>query len=253
MVGAANTRVPGATPTATSSDAPPGTSGVAAATGSTPTNPTAAPLTPEMGIATVATTATPTATTPVAAATATPADSAPTPTLQTETLPAEAAPIEGAPTKTAPTEAANTTGAPTRLVIPALGIDAPVVEVPLQAGTWDMQALTFEIAHLGGTAYPGQGSNTVLAGHVTIIGGIGPFYHLEQLPDGAEIIVYVGDQAHAYTVASRERLLPTDVGIVQPGDGERLTLITCTTWDPLNRRYLERIALICTPAESPAA
>jgi sortase (surface protein transpeptidase) len=47
--------------------------------------------------------------------------------------------------------------------------------------------------------------------------------------------------------------LPTDVEIVQPGGRERLTLITCTTWDAANRRYLERIALICFPAETPPA
>jgi LPXTG-site transpeptidase (sortase) family protein len=131
------------------------------------------------------------------------------------------------------------------LVIPALGLAAPVVEVPLQNGTWDMQALTMEIAHLGATANPGQNSNVVLAGHVTIVGGIGPFYKLEQLQDGDQVTVYVGERAYTYRIASRQRLAPTDVEIVQPTDHEQLTLITCTTWDAANRRYLERIA--CWP------
>jgi LPXTG-site transpeptidase (sortase) family protein len=124
------------------------------------------------------------------------------------TAQAEASPTTTTSAAAMPAAAAHTPGAPTRLSIPALGLDAPIVEVPLQDGTWDMQALTFEIAHLGHTAYPGQGSNVVLAGHVTIVGGIGPFYRLEQLSDGAAITVYAGEQAFVYTVASRERCCP---------------------------------------------
>jgi LPXTG-site transpeptidase (sortase) family protein len=173
----------------------------------------------------------PTATHAAATATAT---SAPREATAAAAVAATAAAAEptaaAAAATTTPDPAVASAGLPTRLVIPALGLDAPVVEVPLQNGTWDMQAITMEIAHLGATANPGQNSNVVLAGHVTIVGGIGPFYKLEQLQDGDQVTVYVGERAY-----TTHHLAPAsgahDVEIVQPTDQEQLTLITCTTWD----------------------
>lgn len=97
---------------------------------------------------------------------------------------------------------------PTRLVIPALGIDAPIVEVPITDKTWDVSGLTYEIAHLGGTANPGEDNNMVLAGHVTLRRGAGPFLHLERLEPGDTTIVYAGEQAHTYRVVSKRYVGP---------------------------------------------
>ena len=138
----------------------------------------------------------------------------------------------------------------TRLVIPALGIDGPIVEVPITNKTWDVSGLTYEIAHLGGTANPGEKNNMVLAGHVTLKRGAGPFLNLESLEPGDMAIVYAGEQAYTYRVVSKRHLGPTDVSIAYPTSEPILTLLTCTAWDAANRRYLERLVVVAKPVES---
>jgi len=138
----------------------------------------------------------------------------------------------------------------TRLVIPTLGIDAPVVEVPITNKTWDVSGLTYEIAHLGGTANPGEKNNMVLAGHVTLRKGAGPFLHVESLEPGDIAIVYAGEQAYTYRVVSKIYIGPTDVSVAYPTSDPILTLLSCTNWDAENRRYLERVAVVAKPVES---
>ena len=140
----------------------------------------------------------------------------------------------------------------TRLVIPALGIDAPVVEVPITNKTWDVSGLTHEIAHLGGTANPGEKNNMVLAGHVTLKRGGGPFLHVESLEPGDLAIVYAGEQAYTYRVVSINYIGPTDVSVAYPTSDPILTLITCTNWDAANRRYIDRVAVIAELVEEGA-
>jgi len=141
---------------------------------------------------------------------------------------------------------------PTRVVIPALGIDAPVVEVPITNKTWDLSGLTYEIAHLGGTASPGQKNNMVFAGHVTLKRGAGPFLRLESLEPGDMAIVYAGEQAYTYRVVSKRHVGPTDVSVAYPTSDPILTLLTCTNWDAENRRYTERVAVIAQLVEGGA-
>jgi len=138
---------------------------------------------------------------------------------------------------------------PTRLVIPVLGVDAPVVELPITDNTWDMSGLTYEIAHLGGTAKPGERNNMVLAGHVTLRRGAGPFLHLERLEPGNTAIVYAGDEAYTYRVVGKSYVAPADVSIVQPTSDPILTLLTCTNWEAQTRLYRERVAVIAELVE----
>ena len=140
----------------------------------------------------------------------------------------------------------------TRLVIPTLGIDAPVVEVPITNKTWDVSGLTYEIAHLGGTANPGEKNNMVLAGHVTLRVGAGPFLHVESLEPGDMAIVYAGEQAYTYRVVSKSNIGPTDVSVAYPTSDPILTLLSCTNWDAQNRRYLDRVAVIAELVEEGA-
>ena len=131
----------------------------------------------------------------------------------------------------------------TRLVIPALGIDAPVVEVPIANKTWNVSLVEHEIAHLGGTANPGEKNNMVLAGHATLKRGIGPFYRLESLEPGDIAIVYAGEQSFRYRVARKRYVPPSEVSVVQPTVDAILTLVSCSDWDAENRTYRERVAV----------
>jgi LPXTG-site transpeptidase (sortase) family protein len=143
-----------------------------------------------------------------------------------------------------PTEVPTPAPPPTRLVIPVLGVDAPVVEVPISDKSWDLADLTNEIAHLGGTANPGENSNMVLAGHVTLRRGTGPFLHLERLEPGNVAIVYTVENAYTYRVVGKQYVEPDDVFVAYPSEDPILTLLTCARWDAESRSYSERVAVI---------
>lgn len=142
------------------------------------------------------------------------------------------------------TETVERAAPATRLVIPALGIDAPIVEVPIANKTWNVSLVEHEIAHLGGTAHPGEKNNMVLAGHATLKRGIGPFFRLESLQPGDIAVVYAGEQPFRYRVLGKRYVLPTEVSVAQPTVDAILTLVTCSNWDAEDRTYRERVAVI---------
>jgi LPXTG-site transpeptidase (sortase) family protein len=120
----------------------------------------------------------------------------------------------------------------TRIVIPALKVDAMVRYVPFEGLTWPIQGLREYIAWLGETSWPGLGSNTVLAGHVTVEGiGDGPFRYLESLKEGETIEVYTEEGLYTYAVRNHLTVDETDLGVIRPTTSAQLTLITCTGWD----------------------
>jgi LPXTG-site transpeptidase (sortase) family protein len=140
---------------------------------------------------------------------------------------------------------------PRRLVIARIGVDAPVVHVPLAQQTWDLSLIEKEIAYLGSTAQPGEGSNVVLAGHVTLLrGGPGPFLLLESLQEGDPLVVHTDSRIHTYLVDSMRVVAPTDVSVVHATETSTLTLITCTTWDAGSRSYLERVVVTAHEVET---
>jgi len=134
----------------------------------------------------------------------------------------------------------------TRIVIPAIDVDAPVVVIPIRNGTWDVEQISHEVGHLQGTANPGDSSNVVMAGHITLTaGGYGPFRGLAQLQPGDEALVYVGDQeVYVYTVDSVKTVEATDVEVAYPTAEPILTLITCVNWDPVQGRYNDRLVVV---------
>ncbi|WP_376788457.1 sortase [Thermoflexus sp.] len=108
---------------------------------------------------------------------------------------------------------------PTRIVIPSIGVDAPIVP-----GT-DWEALKKGVGHHPGTANPGERGNMVLAAHNDIYGEI--FRDLEKLRPGDEIWVYAGSHAYRYVVVQRQIVLPTQVEVMAPTRDPVVTLITC--------------------------
>jgi len=120
-----------------------------------------------------------------------------------------------------PTPAPITPGprSPTRIVIPAIGVDAPIVP-----GT-DWEALKKGVGHHPGTANPGERGNMVLAAHNDIYGEI--FRDLDRLRPGDEIWVYAGSQAYRYVVVHKQIVEPTRVEVMAPTRDPVVTLITC--------------------------
>jgi LPXTG-site transpeptidase (sortase) family protein len=133
-----------------------------------------------------------------------------------------------------------------RLVIPTLQVDAEVKYVPWDdtLETWLISGLRHEIAWLGGSSWPGLGSNTVLAGHVTIRDyGNGPFRFLDQLKAGDEITVYTYLRVYTYKVRQVTIVAESDLWVIDPTENPQLTLITCTDWSRDFQLYLKRLII----------
>jgi LPXTG-site transpeptidase (sortase) family protein len=119
-----------------------------------------------------------------------------------------------------------------RIVVPDLDLDALVHFAPFEGLTWPVDGLREDVGWLGDTSWPGLGGNTVLAGHVTVKGlGDGPFRYLEELNEGAEVLVYTEENVYTYAVKEQLTVNETDLGVTLPTTNPQLTLITCTGWD----------------------
>jgi LPXTG-site transpeptidase (sortase) family protein len=152
-----------------------------------------------------------------------------TPTLQPQAIAAaERSPLEGM-----------------QIVIPSLGLELDVIEAPLVARQWDISRLTDQVAHLSGTAYPGQPGNAVLAGHVTIPGaGWGPFKELDTLQPDDFIFIEREGETTTYEVIDNRLVEATAIEVVFPTDDQRLTLITCSGWDSTTEQYTHRVIVV---------
>ncbi|MBN1120498.1 MAG: sortase [Anaerolineae bacterium] len=140
--------------------------------------------------------------------------------------------------------------AETHIIIPHLAIDTTLIEAPFVARQWDISRLKEEVAHLEGTAYPGEPGNIVLAGHVTIPNaGWGPFKDLETLQPGAKIYLERGPETWTYEAAEVSYVEPTDVHVAFPTQDSRLTLITCAGWSEILQNYALRIVVVAFPVE----
>jgi LPXTG-site transpeptidase (sortase) family protein len=133
----------------------------------------------------------------------------------------------------------------TRIVIPNLNLDTEVKYVPYDGMTWLISGLRQEVAWMGNTSWPGLGSNTGLAGHVTVAGmGDGPFRHLDELPKGELVLIYTDQNLYTYQV--RESLVTDggDMSVILPTDNPQISLITCVNWDQDTHTYLNRLVVV---------
>ena len=183
-----------------------------------------------------------------------PVESTPTATIGAlPSTPTATARLTSTPTRPAPTETVvvpTPTRMATRLVIPSLNIDAPVIEVPLVDGRWDVSIIQHEIGHLEATASIGQEGNMVLAGHVTLRSGGGPFLHLYKLQPGDTALVYAGSERFEYRVVDKRQVSPDDLSVVRPSLEPTLSLLTCSDWDAENRTYRQRFVVTASLASN---
>ena len=151
----------------------------------------------------------------------------PTPTLDPGTPPGE---IES--TDTSPVN---------RILIPALALDTVVKYIPYDGITWKIAGLQQEVAWLGETSWPGLGSNTALAAHVTLrTGADGPFRYLSDLRYGDSVFVQTQEKIYEYMVKDAKVVDPTDLSILESSSNSQITLITCTEWDSASGFYTKR-------------
>jgi sortase A len=118
----------------------------------------------------------------------------------------------------------------TRLQIPAIGVDAPIV----QGDGWEQ--LKKGVGQHVGTADPGKRGNVVLSAHNDIFGEI--FRHLDQLEPGDEVVVYTNQRAYTYIVNGSDVVEPTAVEVMAATSNPTLTLISCYPYLVDNKRIV---------------
>ena len=106
-----------------------------------------------------------------------------------------------------------------RIVLPGIGVDAPVVEGD------DWESLKKGAGHHLGSVNPGERGNCIISAHNDIYGEI--FRDLSEVKVGDEILVYTPTQVYRYTVQQSRIIEPTDVSVMAQTSGPVLTLISC--------------------------
>jgi len=106
-----------------------------------------------------------------------------------------------------------------RIQIPAIGVDAPVVEGD------DWEALKQGVGHHIGSANPGERGNCVISAHNDIFGEI--FRDLPDLDLDDEVFVHTASQVYRYVVTQKRVIEPSDVSVMLPTSSPVLTLISC--------------------------
>ncbi|MBN1486895.1 MAG: class D sortase [Anaerolineae bacterium] len=106
-----------------------------------------------------------------------------------------------------------------RIVIPAIGVDAPVVDGD------DWETLKKGVGHHIGSANPGERGNCVLSAHNDIYGEI--FRELPELRVGDVVQVETTTQTYRYVVRQTRIIEPTEVSVMDPTSSPVLTLISC--------------------------
>jgi sortase A len=151
-------------------------------------------------------------------------------TTTSSTLPPAPAPPEG--------------GEPVaRLVIPRIGVDKIVVEGVSVA---DLKRAP---GHYPGTSLPGFPGNSAIAGHRTTYGA--PFYRLDELAPGDEIVATTVYGEFHYEVVETMIVAPNQVDVLDKALGDRLTLTTCHPRFSARQRMVVVADLVGRPTDAP--
>ncbi|MBN2302877.1 MAG: sortase, partial [Anaerolineae bacterium] len=146
-----------------------------------------------------------------------------------------------------------TPAGPRALLIPKLAdqfaAPIPIVDLPIVDRQWEISGLGYYVGWLEGTTWmDSHWGNTVLAAHVQLGARTpGPFWALNQLVPGDEIIVIEGDIERRFAVQSITKVDPSDWTVTAPTDGPTLTLITCTDWDQTFGVFAQRLVVQAVP------
>lgn len=106
-----------------------------------------------------------------------------------------------------------------RIQIPAIEIDAPVV----QGDGWEQ--LKKGVGQNAGSANPGQNGNVVLSAHNDVYGEL--FRFLDKLQPGDQVVLYTQQRQYVYIVDRTAVVEPTAVEVMASTGSPTVTLISC--------------------------
>ncbi|MCU1668728.1 MAG: secreted protein [Blastococcus sp.] len=138
---------------------------------------------------------------------------------------------------------------PVRVLIPAIGVDSPLMDLGLQAdGTLQVPPSGFPAGWFTGGPTPGEVGPAVLAGHVDWGGSAGVFYRLHDLVAGDDITIARQDgstvvfQVHQVERYAKDAF-PTDA-VYGDINHAGLRVITCGgAFDHQARSYVDDIVV----------
>lgn len=192
-------------------------------------------------------------------ASATPTPAVPTPPGDTAT-PTPAATVEPTPAvATSTPTSASATAAPgprpsasVRLQIPAIGVDAGVIRMGLDAnGVMEVPYNGQLVAWYDFTSVPGAPGNAVMSAHLDYRGSTAVFWRLSELEDGDRVTVLMEDEPIEYVVSRVYLTRPAEANLREILGGrsgpQTLTLITCGgVWDSAEGEYDHRVIVQAT-------
>lgn len=152
--------------------------------------------------------------------------------------------------------ALDAAGAPERIVVPALGVNAPVVPISGENGTLLPPSNASSIGWWREGPQPGAGSGTsVLTGHTVHTGG-GAFDHLDRLRPGDTVLVrttagWVHYAVQRSTSYRKGKLAARASTIFRPSGPGRLVLVTCSHFN--GREYLANTVVYAVPVARDAS
>jgi sortase A len=117
-----------------------------------------------------------------------------------------------------------------RIQIPALGVDAPIV----QGDGWDQ--LKKGVAQHIGTPNPGSNGNLILSAHNDVFGEI--FRDLDKLKTGDQVILFTDQRTFTYIVRQSQIVEPTQTEVMSQTKEAVVTLISCYPYMVDNQRIV---------------
>ncbi len=165
----------------------------------------------------------------------------------TEQFRQSAAPAPAAPAAPSPEPMAAPPPAPEGeavaiLKIPRLGVEKAVIE-----GV-GLPELKKGPGHYPTTPMPGQPGNAAIAGHRTTYGA--PFFKLDELARGDEIVVTTRQGEFRYDVMESKIVSPEETAVLDDMGDDRLTLTTCNPRYSAAQRLIVVAALRGDPAQA---
>ena len=106
-----------------------------------------------------------------------------------------------------------------RLQIPAIKVDAPVVQGD------GFEQLKKGVGQNVGSANPGQNGNVILSAHNDVYGEL--FRYLDELAPGDQVILYTQQRQYVYVVDRTTIVEPTAVEVMASTGSPTVTLISC--------------------------
>ncbi len=147
---------------------------------------------------------------------------------------------------------------PVRLIVPAAGVDAPVVTVPVsRAGSLGVPDDPAILGWWAGGPEPGSARGTaVIDGHVDSEGyGLGALFRVGHVAPGQTLAVTGTAGSEVFTVDAVRQLSKASLsaaGVFDQKVGGRLVVVTCGgPFDTVTHTYRDNIVVYATPA--PAA